>query len=90
MSEYTPAKMTARQGIIIAVSFIWISFQFYLAIFTPLHPMLQSPVHLLLALLVVFLYREAEQGGSLGKIGDLAFFAGIAFLFYYFIWESPR
>ena len=90
MSENTPAKMTARQGIIIAVSFIWISFQFYLAIFTPLHPMLQSPVHLLLALLVVFLYREAEQGGTLGKIGDLAFFAGIAFLFYYFIWESPR
>jgi TRAP-type uncharacterized transport system fused permease subunit len=56
----------------------------------PSSPHASKPGTPALALLVVFLYREAEQGGSLGKIGDLAFFAGIAFLFYYFIWESPR
>ncbi len=90
MSDQALAKTTARQGIIIAVSFVWIAFQFYLAIVSPLHPMLQSPVHLLLALLVVFLYKKTEHDGILGMIADLAFFAGIIFLFYYFIHESPR
>ncbi len=82
--------MTARKATIVAASFVWIAFQFYLAIVSPLHPMIQSPVHLLLALLVVFLYRRAESGGSLGKAADLLFFAGILFLFYYFISESVR
>lgn len=90
MSEHSPAGITVRKAIIIATSFVWLVFQFYLAIVSPLHPMIQSPLHLLLALLVVFLYRQAKSVGSLGKAGDLLFLAGILFLFYYFISESVR
>ena len=90
MLEHAPARMTVKQGIIVATSFIWIAFQFYLAIVSPLHPMIQSPVHLILALLIVFLYRRAESVGVLGKSVDMLFFAGIIFLFYYFISESTR
>jgi len=84
MLEHAPARMTLKQGIIVATSFIWIAFQFYLAIVSPLHPMIQSPVHLILALLIVFLYRRAESVGVLGKSADMLFFAGIIFLFHYF------
>lgn len=80
-----------RQVIITTVSVAWLVFQFYLAIVNPLHPMLQSPIHLLLALSVVFLYKRTEVSSSiLLKLMDLPFFAGIIFLFYYFIAEAGR
>lgn len=77
--------------IIIAISAIWLAFQLYLAIVSPLHPMLQSPLHLLFALLIVFLYKQTNSGsGNVLKYLDLLFFAGIIFLFGYFITESSR
>ena len=89
MSEQTAAvRITPKWIIIVAVSTIWLAFQFYLAIFTPLHPMLQSPLHLVFALLIVYLYKPA--GGGWKRFLDIPFFAGIAFLFYYFIAESER
>ena len=92
MSEQKAEKITPRFIVIAAISTIWLAFQFYLAIFTPLHPMLQSPLHLLLALTVVFLYKTADggQGKSWAKLVDAPFFVGIAFLFYYFISEAGR
>lgn len=45
----------------IAVGTVWILFQLYLALVSPLHPMLQSPVHLMFALLIVFLNNPADK-----------------------------
>ncbi|MCD8139580.1 MAG: TRAP transporter fused permease subunit [Planctomycetaceae bacterium] len=92
MPEQTATKVTPRFAIIIALSAIWLAFQFYLAIFTPLHPMLQSPLHLVFALLIVFLYKRAGGNDAKGLVPylDVPFFAGIVFLFYYFVAESGR
>lgn len=92
MSEQTAAKITLRQAAIIVISSVWLIFQFYLAIVSPLHPMLQSPIHLLLALFTVFLYKQAtgKPGSILPRCVDALFFAGVVFLFYYFISESAR
>lgn len=89
MPEQT--KTTPRQIMIITISAVWLAFQLYLAIVSPLHPMLQSPLHLLFALLIVFLYKQAgREPGSALRFLDLPFFAGIIFLFGYFIAESSR
>ena len=45
----------------IAIGTVWILFQLYLALVSPLHPMLQSPVHLMFALLIVFLNNPADK-----------------------------
>lgn len=92
MSETTATKMSLKQAVIIAISSVWILFQLYLAVIHPLHPMLQSPIHLLLALFLVFLYKPTggSSANSLQKMFDAPFFAGIVFLFYYFIAESAR
>lgn len=92
MTEQRTAKITPRIAIIIAISTIWLAFQFYLAIFTPLHPMLQSPLHLIFALSIVFLYKTAggKEAQPWMRWLDAPFFAGIAFLFYYFISEADR
>ncbi len=85
-------RITPKFLVIIAVSVIWIAFQFYLAIFTPLHPMLQSPLHLVLALAIVFLYKPTGGPNAKGLVRflDIPVFAGIVFLLYYFISESGR
>ncbi|MCD8351601.1 MAG: TRAP transporter fused permease subunit [Planctomycetaceae bacterium] len=92
MPEQPATRITPRFAIILAISAIWLAFQFYLAIFTPLHPMLQSPLHLVFALLIVFLYKRAGGPNAKGIVPylDVPFFAGIAFLFYYFVSESGR
>lgn len=92
MSDPTDVKITPNKAIIIAISSIWIVFQLYLATVSPLHPMLQSPVHLLLALSIVFLYKPmtSDADGNLSKLINALFLAGVAFLLYYFISESER
>lgn len=92
MSDPTATKMTLKQAVIIAISSAWILFQLYLAVIHPLHPMLQSPIHLLLALFIVFLYKPTggSSANNLQKMFDALFFAGTVFLFYYFIAESGR
>lgn len=92
MSEQKSSPITPRFAVIIAVSAVWLAFQFYLAVFTPLHPMLQSPLHLVFALTVVFLWKPAGGKDATGLVRwlDVPFFAGIAFLFYYFLAESGR
>ena len=46
-------KLSPKQIAYIAVGTVWILFQLYLALVSPLHPMLQSTVHLMFALIIV-------------------------------------
>lgn len=75
-----------------AIGTVWILFQLYLAVVSPLHPMLQSPLHLCFALLIVFLYNPAgkKSGKAWLNMLDLPIYAGIGFLFYYILSETDR
>ncbi len=85
-------KINSKFIALAAVTLIWICFQLYLAIVAPLHPMLQSPLHLLFALLVVFLYNPADKksGKPWMKVLDIPLYLGIGFLFYYVFTNTDR
>lgn len=85
-------KISPKTMAYIAVGAAWIVFQLYLALVAPLHPMLQSPVHLMFALAVVFLKNPADKksGKAWMKWLDLPFFAGIVFVLYYILSETAR
>lgn len=76
----------------IAIGTAWILFQLYLALVSPLHPMLQSPVHLMFALLIVFLNNPADKKSKKPwmKVLDLPVYAGIGFVLYYVIANTER
>lgn len=71
---------------------IFILFQLYIALIKPLDPMLQNPLHLILALFVVFLIKPAagKTGNKLLNLIDIPFFIGIIWLTYYVISEFER
>ncbi|MDU1909660.1 TRAP transporter fused permease subunit [Fusobacterium sp.] len=81
-----------RNYILNIIVVIFIGFQLYLALIKPLDPMLQNPLHLILALLVIFIVNPADKnsGKKWMKLLDIPFFAGIIFLLYYTIVEFPR
>lgn len=81
-----------RNYILNTIVVIFIGFQLYLALIKPLDPMLQNPMHLILALLVIFIVNPADKnsGKKWIKLLDIPFFAGIIFLLYYTIVEFPR
>ena len=54
-------KMSLRKIAIILVTICFFAFQMYLALVKQLTPMLQSPLHLVLALAVVYLYTPADK-----------------------------
>lgn len=54
-------KMDIRKLATIAITVIFFGFQMYLALVKQLTPMLQSPLHLVLALTVVYLYNPADK-----------------------------
>lgn len=54
-------RMSFRKIAIIAVVVVFFAFQMYLALVKQLTPMLQSPLHLILALTLVFLYNPADK-----------------------------
>lgn len=54
-------KMDIRKAAIVVITFIFFCFQLYLALVKQLTPMLQSPLHLVLALTVVYLYNPADK-----------------------------
>lgn len=85
-------KLSYKSIISIAATVIWCIFQLYIAIVSPLHPMLQSPIHLLFALLIVFINNPADKktGKKWMKVLDIPIFIGIAFGFYYFITQTVR
>lgn len=81
-----------RNYILNTIVVIFIGFQLYLVLIKPLDPMLQNPMHLILALLVIFIVNPADKnsGKKWMKLLDIPFFAGIIFLLYYTIVEFPR
>lgn len=81
-----------RNYILNTIVVIFIGFQLYLALIKPLDPMLQNPMHLILALLVIFIVNPADKnsGKKWMKLLDIPFFIGIIFLLYYTIVEFPR
>lgn len=81
-----------RNYILNTIVIIFIGFQLYLALIKPLDPMLQNPMHLILALLVIFIVNPADKnsGKKWMKLLDIPFFTGIIFLLYYTIVEFPR
>lgn len=78
--------------LLIAVTVVFIIFQLYIALIKPLDPMLQNPLHLILALLVIFLVNPADKKSNKKwmKILDIPFFAGIIWLTYYIVSEFNR
>ena len=86
------SSSSIRNYILNTIVVIFIGFQLYLALIKPLDPMLQNPMHLILALLVIFIVTPADKnsGKKWMKLLDIPFFAGIIFLLYYTIVEFPR
>lgn len=54
-------KKTIRNWLAVIVTVAFFAFQMYLALVKQLNPMLQSPLHLILALTLVFLYNPADK-----------------------------
>lgn len=86
------SSSSIRNYILNTIVVIFIGFQLYLALIKPLDPMLQNPMHLILALLVIFIVNPADKnsGKKWMKLLDIPFFVGIIFLLYYTIVEFPR
>ena len=85
-------KIPPKKMAYIAIGTVWILFQLYLALVSPLHPMLQSPVHLMFALLIVFLNNPADKKTNKPwmKALDIPIYAGIGFVLYYVIANTAR
>lgn len=85
-------KVPPKKMAYIAIGTAWILFQLYLALVSPLHPMLQSPVHLMFALFIVFLNNPADKKSKKPwmKVFDIPIYAGIVFILYYVIANTAR
>ena len=85
-------KIPPKKMAYIAIGTVWILFQLYLALVSPLHPMLQSPVHLMFALLIVFLNNPDDKKTNKPwmKALDIPIYAGIGFVLYYVIANTAR
>lgn len=85
-------KIPPKKMAYIAIGTVWILFQLYLALVSPLHPMLQSPVHLMFALLIVYLNNPADKKTNKPwmKALDIPIYAGIGFVLYYVIANTAR
>lgn len=93
MSNSIGSKKTGEKIVIFAICVLWVMYQLYLAMISPLHPMLQSPVHLIFGLIVVFLFHPANEKHPEKKwlrIFDVLIYAGIAFLLWYTISQTVR
>ena len=81
-------KLTPRNIAAIAVTGCFFVFQMYLALVKQLPPMLQSPLHLVIALALIYIYYPANKGREDKKwllALDIPCYAGIAFLLYYVV-----
>lgn len=86
-------KRSLRTVLTVAFVAIFLGFQMYLALVKQLPPMQQSPLHLILALVLVYLYypvnkKHPERKGLLAI--DFAAYAAIAFMLYYILTNSQR
>ncbi|MDR1534554.1 MAG: TRAP transporter fused permease subunit [Planctomycetota bacterium] len=87
-----------RQSLIVVATIVFVLFQSYLAFIRPLHPLLQTPLHWVIALIVAFLihpiYKRPEGAPESWKdklfIIDLGLFAALIYCAIYFISQSNR
>lgn len=86
MTNIKDNKNKILSGIIV----VTILFQLYIALVKPLDPLLQSPIHLLLSLLIVFIVKPLKNKNILSTIFELICYACIFFLFYYVISQTDR
>jgi TRAP transporter 4TM/12TM fusion protein len=80
--------MDVKKTIPCVFAVLWLGYQLYLALISPLHPLLQQPLHLLFALFIVFWYYPA--GKYWWRLIDGLILAGILFSFYYFASQTLR
>ena len=93
MSDAIGSKKSLKTISIVVVCGLWVLFQLYLAMISPLHPMVQSPLHLIFGLAVVFLFHSANEKSPDKKwlrIFDVLMYAGIAFLLWYTVSQAIR
>ncbi|MDO4548238.1 MAG: TRAP transporter fused permease subunit [Clostridia bacterium] len=86
-------KFSTKSIATVAVVAVFLGFQMYLALVRQLPPLQQSPLHLILALTLIYLYYPANKKHPEVKwplIIDAVIFAGIAFMLYYVITNSQR
>jgi len=92
MSDMKRFKISPKFAAIVTISTVWMLFQLYLALFIPLHPIVQGPLHLMLALLIVFLYHPLNKKGKMNwkSVIDVLLMLTVLFLLYYFMTHSDR
>ena len=78
-----------RKTAIVGLSFFWLIFQLYIKLFRPLDPWFQLPLHMCLALVMVWLMNPmAEKSKSKNKlwwIYDAFLIAGAAYILFYYV-----
>jgi TRAP transporter 4TM/12TM fusion protein len=80
---------TWRKAAIIALAIFWVVFQLYIKVVKPLDPWIQLPLHMCLALVMVWLMNPmAEKSKSHNKawwIYDVALIIGACYILYYYV-----
>lgn len=86
-------ELSLRKIAAIVFVAIFFGFQMYLALVKQLPPLRQSPLHLIIALVLVYLFNPANKKKPECKwlnIFDILAFLGIGFMLYYVLTESGR
>ena len=93
MEDLRKKSFQPSKWLIGAMVIIFLGFQMYLALVKQLPPMRQSPLHLVLALTLVFMYNPANKKHPERKwllVIDAIVYLGLAFMLYYIIGNSQR
>lgn len=77
-----------RKAVIIGLSVFWVSFQLYIKLVKPLDPWLQLPLHMCLALVMVWLMNpmqeKSKSHSKLWWIYDALLLIGACYVFFYY------
>jgi len=93
MDNALKSNKSSRESIALIVCALWFIYQLYLALISPLHPMIQAPIHLIFGLTAAFLFHPANNKHPEKKwplIFDAIIFVGIGFLVWYIISQATR
>ena len=93
MDNALKSNKSSRESIALIVCALWFIYQLYLALISPLHPMIQAPIHLIFGLTTAFLFHPANNKHPEKKwplIFDAIIFVGIGFLVWYIISQATR
>lgn len=79
-----------KDKVLTTIMGIFMLFQLYIAMIRPLDPILQCPIHLVLALLVVFMVKPLKSDHILAKIYQAVCYIGVIFLLIYVLSQTDR